>query len=155
MRRTGIIGEYRQSDGWHIAQPFESPAQAREWAARVDESEGHHYARRWRRVRINSSAYSRALHIEFHATMEAAFDADVPLVIENVRGAQRFMGRAQDHRGAFYFWGDVPPLLPRVQPRQKQSMSSTRAAERAVIPFELAYAVGTWLLPCQQRVEAA
>lgn len=75
MRRTGIIGEYRQSDGWHIAQPFESPAQAREWAARVDESEGHHYARRWRRVRINSSAYSRALHIEFHATMEAAFDA--------------------------------------------------------------------------------
>lgn len=80
---------------------------------------------------------------------------EVPLVIENVRGAQKFMGPANCHRGAFYFWGHVPPLLPRVNARQKQSMSSTWAAERAVIPFELAYAVGTWLMLCHQQVEAA
>lgn len=143
MRRTGIIGEYRQSDGWHIAQPFESPAQAREWAARVDESEGHHYARRWRRVRINSSAYSRALHIEFHATMEAAFDAGGSWAARRTIEAHSTFGAT------------CRRCCRALQPRQKQSMSSTRAAERAVIPFELAYAVGTWLLPCQQRVEAA
>jgi len=36
----------------------------------------------------------------------------VPLVVENVRGAQPWVGRARFNVGAFYFWGDVPALMP-------------------------------------------
>lgn len=36
----------------------------------------------------------------------------VPLVVENVRGAQRWVGRARWHFGSFYLWGDVPALMP-------------------------------------------
>lgn len=36
----------------------------------------------------------------------------IPMVVENVRGAQKFVGRAQWHYGSFYLWGDVPALMP-------------------------------------------
>lgn len=36
----------------------------------------------------------------------------VPMVVENVRGAQRWVGRARWNFGSFYLWGDVPALMP-------------------------------------------
>jgi hypothetical protein len=36
----------------------------------------------------------------------------IPMVVENVRGAQKWVGRAQWHYGSFYLWGDVPALMP-------------------------------------------
>lgn len=36
----------------------------------------------------------------------------IPLVVENVRGAQEWVGRARWHFGSFYLWGDVPALMP-------------------------------------------
>ena len=36
----------------------------------------------------------------------------VPLVVENVRGAQAWVGRAGYRFGSFYLWGDVPALMP-------------------------------------------
>lgn len=36
----------------------------------------------------------------------------VPMVVENVRGAQRWVGRSQANFGSFYLWGDVPALMP-------------------------------------------
>lgn len=36
----------------------------------------------------------------------------IPLVVENVKGAQPWVGRAAWHYGSFYLWGDVPPLMP-------------------------------------------
>jgi C-5 cytosine-specific DNA methylase len=36
----------------------------------------------------------------------------IPLIVENVRGAQKWVGRAQYHYGSFYLWGDVPALMP-------------------------------------------
>lgn len=36
----------------------------------------------------------------------------IPLVVENVRGAQRWVGRAKWNFGSFYLWGDVPALMP-------------------------------------------
>jgi hypothetical protein len=64
----------------------------------------------------------------------------VPLIFENVRLAQRWLGRAVMHCGPFYLWGDgVPCLLPRdVQRRVKESYGSKERDKRAEIPFELA-----------------
>ncbi|HSE35659.1 MAG TPA: DNA cytosine methyltransferase [Blastocatellia bacterium] len=35
-----------------------------------------------------------------------------PLVVENVRGAQPWVGRAAWRYGSFYLWGDIPALMP-------------------------------------------
>jgi hypothetical protein len=36
----------------------------------------------------------------------------IPIVVENVRGAQAWVGRARWNFGSFYLWGDVPALMP-------------------------------------------
>lgn len=36
----------------------------------------------------------------------------IPLVVENVRGAQKWVGRSRWNLGAFHLWGDVPALMP-------------------------------------------
>jgi len=36
----------------------------------------------------------------------------IPMVVENVKGAQPWVGSARWHYGSFYLWGDVPALMP-------------------------------------------
>jgi len=36
----------------------------------------------------------------------------IPLIVENVRGAERWVGRARWAFGPFCLWGDVPALMP-------------------------------------------
>lgn len=43
----------------------------------------------------------------------------IPMVVENVRGAQPWVGRARWNFGSYYLWGDVPALMPITQPRKK------------------------------------
>jgi hypothetical protein len=45
----------------------------------------------------------------------------VPLVVENVKGAQPWVGRARWSFGSFYLWGDVPALMPIVLKATKQN----------------------------------
>jgi hypothetical protein len=48
----------------------------------------------------------------FNHTQQICQASGLPYVIENVRAAQRFVGRAANHCGPFYLWGNaVPPLL--------------------------------------------
>jgi site-specific DNA-cytosine methylase len=44
--------------------------------------------------------------------VSAAAGHYVPMVVENVRGAQRWVGKARWNFGSFYLWGDVPALMP-------------------------------------------
>lgn len=37
----------------------------------------------------------------------------LPMVVENVKGAQPWVGRARWSFGSFYLWGDVPALMPK------------------------------------------
>jgi hypothetical protein len=36
----------------------------------------------------------------------------IPMIVENVRGAQPWVGRARWNFGSYYLWGDVPALMP-------------------------------------------
>lgn len=36
----------------------------------------------------------------------------IPMVVENVRGAQKWVGRAMWNYGSYYLWGDVPLFIP-------------------------------------------
>jgi len=62
-------------------------------------------------------------------------------ILENVRGAQKWLGRATIHRGPYYLWGGVFMLSQMKFPR-KMDISRDRPSERARIPFQLAYQVG-------------
>jgi len=72
------------------------------------------------------------------ACWRIAREAGVPIVLENVRAAQYWLGPARAHVGPFYLWGDVPCLLPSITPHRKEHLSSARRTDRARIPFELA-----------------
>lgn len=37
----------------------------------------------------------------------------IPMVVENVRGAQKWVGRSRWNFGSFHLWGDVPALMPK------------------------------------------
>jgi hypothetical protein len=41
----------------------------------------------------------------------------ISLVVENVRGAQPWVGRARWAHGSYFLWGDVPALMPITMPR--------------------------------------
>lgn len=49
----------------------------------------------------------------------------VPMVVENVRGAQRWVGRSLANFGSFHLWGDVPALMPIPQKAHKFNPDGT------------------------------
>lgn len=49
----------------------------------------------------------------------------IPLVIENVRGAEAWVGKARWNYGSFYLWGDVPALMPVTVSAQKFNPDGT------------------------------
>lgn len=93
-------------------------------------------------------------------------ELDCLMLLENVNGAQRYIGRADAHIGPYYFWGDVPLLLPqgrfwkgiwntdRDRSGARRWARDNRAATyvrdkalRAKIPIEIARAVAAQLYP--------
>ena len=63
-------------------------------------------------------------------------------VIENVIGAVKYFGQYRTHFGPFYLWGNFPDLgRIELNYRKKESMSSTAAAERAIIPLQISRAI--------------
>lgn len=67
-------------------------------------------------------------------------------ILENVRGAQQFIGKAILRRGSFFLWGDIPlaPYMNGV--KKKESYGSQQQADRARIPFDLSYGIAVSLL---------
>lgn len=70
-----------------------------------------------------------------------------PMIMENVRKAQDWLGSARWHIGAFYLWGDVPALMPTVTYRKKESYGSDKRLERARVPFDLARHIAACFKP--------
>lgn len=97
----------------------------------------------------------------------------LPLIVENVCGAQPWVGRAAWHFGSFYLWGDVPALMPRAtagikqggnwwhdpdsMTRRHSSRSKARkeaSARIAMIPFALARHIGDVYHPLSTEATA-
>lgn len=70
----------------------------------------------WKRAKalgppmLGMELFAQAERIQREAI--AAAGRFIPMVQENVRGAQPYVGRARWHYGSFYLWGDVPALMP-------------------------------------------
>lgn len=57
----------------------------------------------------------------FDACFRIALEAECPLVVENVRGAQPWVGRSRAAFGSFHLWGDVPALMPMTKRAEQHS----------------------------------
>lgn len=78
----------------------------------------------WQRSRRLAEHYraSPERQLELNALFNACFRIQreaieaagrfIPLVVENVKGAQAWVGRSRWHFGSFHLWGDVPALMP-------------------------------------------
>jgi hypothetical protein len=68
----------------------------------------------WKRAKAlpppDNSLFEACFRIQREACEAAG--RPIPLVVENVCGAQKWVGRARWHYGSFYLWGDVPALMP-------------------------------------------
>ena len=74
----------------------------------------------WKRAKSlpppDNSLFEACFRIQREASEAAGHH--IPLVVENVCGAQKWVGRARWHYGSFYLWGDVPALMPIVTKRR-------------------------------------
>jgi len=86
------------------------------------------------------------------ACRRIAADSGKPFVMENVREAQNWIGRARWHIGPFYLWGDVPAIMPAITlPRKKESYGSKDRLKRARVPLELARYIARCFAPATGR----
>lgn len=68
----------------------------------------------WKRAKAlgppDNSLFESCFRIQKEATIWAG--RRIPLVVENVKGAQPYVGRSRWNFGSYHLWGDVPALMP-------------------------------------------
>lgn len=76
----------------------------------------------WKRAKAlpppDNSLFEACFRIQREASEAAG--RHIPMVVENVSGAQKWVGRARWHFGSYYLWGDVPALMPFAGGRKSQ-----------------------------------
>lgn len=85
----------------YMAMPW-SRAKAKAAAIRADES--------GEALRKLTALFDACFRIQREACEAAG--RHIPMVVENVRGAQKWVGDAAWHFGSYYLWGDIPALMP-------------------------------------------
>ena len=70
----------------------------------------------YRSGRRNVKQLTALFDVCFRIQREAceAAGRQIPMVVENVKGAQPWVGRSRWNFGSFHLWGDVPALMPPV-----------------------------------------
>jgi hypothetical protein len=64
-----------------------------------------------------NSLFNACFRIQAEASLAAGHH--IPMVVENVRGAQPWVGRSRFNVGSFHFWGDIPALMPTSRHRKQ------------------------------------
>lgn len=86
------------------------------------------------------------LNCLFNACFRIAHEAGVPLVVENVKGAQPWIGQARAHYGSFYLWGDIASVggaVASTRPRFGELVRARRAGGKAN-PDGTEHPQGSW-----------
>jgi len=81
----------------------------------------------WKKAKALPPPDNTLFEVCFRIQREASEAAGrhIPLIVENVCGAQRWVGRARWHFGSYYLWGDIPALMPIPRSRQKFNPDGT------------------------------
>jgi hypothetical protein len=71
----------------------------------------------WKRAKALPEPSNTLFNAPFRIQLEASAAAGryIPLIVENVQGAQPWVGTARWHHGSYYLWGDVPALMPNLR----------------------------------------
>jgi C-5 cytosine-specific DNA methylase len=85
----------------YMAMPW-SRAKAQAAEIRADES--------GEKLRELNALFEACFRLQREASEAAG--RHIPMVVENVIGAQKWVGSAAWHYGSFYLWGDVPAIMP-------------------------------------------
>lgn len=82
----------------------------------------------------------------FDACFRIAREAGCPLVVENVNGAQRWVGRAKARFGSYYLWGNIASVGGAIVPENAGFGCSRLRAEKALKfnPDGTAHGQGSW-----------
>lgn len=83
----------------------------------------------WKRAKALPPPSTELFDACFRIQKEAckAAGRHIPMVVENVKGAQPWVGRAKWHYGSYYLWGDVPALMPFAMGRKGANPIGTQA----------------------------
>lgn len=68
------------------------------------------WKRKYPRPAPSTALFDACFRIQREASEAAGHH--IPMVVENVRGAQPWVGRSAWNFGSFHLWGDVPALMP-------------------------------------------
>lgn len=96
-----IVGSSPCTDYSYMAMPW-SLAKAKAATIRADET--------GEALRKLNALFDAQFRIQREAC--AAAGRHIPMVVENVRGAEPWVGRANWRFGSYFLWGDVPALMP-------------------------------------------
>jgi site-specific DNA-cytosine methylase len=100
----------------------------------------------WKRAKAlpppDNSLFEACFRIQREACEAAG--RHIPLIVENVRGAQPWVGRSRWNFGSFHLWGDVPALMPIVIGRQVMKDGVTHRANGATNFYGTKNAGGSW-----------
>jgi len=66
----------------------------------------------------------------------------IPMVVENVRGAQKWVGRSRWNYGSFHLWGDVPALMPIANRRRMKAAFTHRPNDAPLLDFRAYKSLG-------------
>lgn len=99
--------------------------------------QGYSYrAMPWKRAKAlpppDNSLFEACFRIQREACEAAGHH--IPLIVENVKGAQPWVGRSRAHYGSFHLWGDVPALLPSARGVTKNAGGSWFAVSHNNVP---------------------
>jgi hypothetical protein len=98
----------------------------------------------WKRAKAlpppDNTLFDACFRIQREASEAAGHH--IPLIVENVRGAQKWVGRARWHFGSYFLWGDVPALMP-------------IASARKFNPDGTAHPPGSWFAIADSKTRGA
>jgi hypothetical protein len=81
----------------------------------------------WKRAKAlpppDNSLFEACFRIQREACEAAG--RHIPLIVENVRGAKKWVGPARWNFGSFYLWGDVPALMPVTMKAVREDIKNT------------------------------
>jgi len=85
----------------------------------------------WKRAKALPPPSNELFETCFRIQREAIEAAGhfIPLIVENVKGAQPWVGRSRWNFGSFHLWGDVPALMPMTKGREIMKAGVTHRAD--------------------------
>lgn len=103
----------------------------------------------WKRAKALPPPSNELFEACFRIQREACEAAGhrIPLVVENVKGAQPWVGRARWNFGSYYLWGDVPALMPMTRTAMKNAGGSWFRVSHNKVPPSRGDGIkqgGTW-----------